>query len=43
MIPKGGIQDKQQSDNEEFIDYPIEIKDYNHIYRRWNYPCELYN
>ena len=29
--------------DEEFIDYPIEIKDYNHVYRRWNYPCELCN
>ena len=33
----------QQIDEEEFIDYPIEIKDYKHVYRGWNYPCELCN
>ena len=43
IIPKKGTQVKQQSDNEEYIDYPIEIKDYNHVYRGWNYPYELCN
>ena len=43
VIPKEGTQDEQQSEDEEFIDYPIEVKDYNHIYREWNYPYELCN
>ena len=33
VIPKGETQDEQQSSDEEFIDYPIEIKDYNHVYQ----------
>ena len=41
-IPRGKPQEIQISD-EEFIDYLIEIQDYNHVYRRWNYPCELCN
>jgi hypothetical protein len=24
-----------------YEDYPIEIKDYNYVYRGWNYPYEL--
>ena len=29
VIPKRGTQAEQQSDDEEFIDYPIEIKNYS--------------
>jgi len=27
--------------NDEKEWYPIEIKDYHHVYRGWNWPCEL--
>ena len=43
IIPKGGTQIDQQKEDEEFIDYSIEIKDYNHMYKGMNYPYELYN
>ena len=31
----------QPDSEDEFEDYPIEIKDYQHVYRGWKYPCEL--
>ena len=33
--------ENQLNDENEFEDYPIEIKDYHHVYRGWKYLCEL--
>src|ERR1044072_1785377 len=31
----------QPDSEDEFEDYSIEIKDYQHVYRGWKYPCKL--
>ena len=37
------LPEDQSDSKDEFVDYPIEIKDYHHMYRGWQYPCELCN
>ena len=34
-------KDPQLASDDEFIDYLIEIKNYNHVYREWNFPYNL--
>ena len=36
------LPEDQSNSEDEFEDYPIEIKDYNHVYRGWQYPYKLY-
>src|ERR1044072_3982062 len=35
------LPEDQPDSEDEYEDYPIEIKDYQHVYRGWKYPYEL--